>query len=138
MKDVRSPEDMEPLIVKLAPYITTTITESVDAALRPPEKSPTTFCITKQIRLNAEGRKQVYAVAHRTKYKWLTHSLLKSKIECLLNFLRVACYFIIFLGKRSYCSYSTKGFLSNTHKINIRLNIFSHDVGLMEEAYLSN
>jgi hypothetical protein len=47
MKDVRSPEVMEPLIVKLAPYITTTITESVDAALRPPEKSPTTFCITK-------------------------------------------------------------------------------------------
>jgi len=49
MKDVRSPEDMAPLIVKLAPYITTTITESVDAALRPPEKSPTTFCIAKEI-----------------------------------------------------------------------------------------
>lgn len=50
MKDVRSPEDMAPLIVKFAPYITTTITDSVDAALRPPEKSPTTFCITKQVR----------------------------------------------------------------------------------------
>jgi len=51
MKDVRSPEVMKPLIVKLAPYITTTITESVEAALRPPENTPTTFCITKQIRL---------------------------------------------------------------------------------------
>lgn len=49
MKDVRSPEDMEPLIVKLAPYITTIMTESVDAALRPPEKSPTIFCIFKEI-----------------------------------------------------------------------------------------
>lgn len=57
MKDVRSPEDMAPLIVKLAPYITTTITESVDAALRPPEKRPTTFCITKQIRLNVISNK---------------------------------------------------------------------------------
>jgi hypothetical protein len=54
MKDVRSPEVMAPLIVKLAPYITTTITESVDAALRPPEKSPTTFCITKYTRLDVE------------------------------------------------------------------------------------
>jgi hypothetical protein len=54
MKDVRSPEVMAPLIVKLAPYITTTITESVDAALRPPEKSPTTFCIIKYTRLDVE------------------------------------------------------------------------------------
>ena len=51
MKDVRSPGDMAPIIVKLAPYITTVITESVDAALRPPKNSPTTLCITKQPRL---------------------------------------------------------------------------------------
>lgn len=43
MKDVRAPGLMEPLIVKLAPYITTTMTDSVDAALRPPKKSPTTL-----------------------------------------------------------------------------------------------
>ncbi|RHN63742.1 hypothetical protein MtrunA17_Chr4g0061621 [Medicago truncatula] len=44
---------MEPLIVKLAPYITTTITESVDAALRPPEKSPTTFsCLSPSDRVS--------------------------------------------------------------------------------------
>jgi len=44
MKDVRAPAVTEPVIVKLAPYITTTITERVDTALRPPKKSPTTFC----------------------------------------------------------------------------------------------
>lgn len=59
MKDVRSPEDMEPLIVKLAPYITTTITESVDAALRPPEKSPTTFCMSKRYKIKCCTGKQI-------------------------------------------------------------------------------
>lgn len=44
MKDVRAPVVMEPEIVKLAPYNTTIITDSVDAALRPPKKKPTTFC----------------------------------------------------------------------------------------------
>ena len=32
MKDVRDPGLMNPLIVRLAPYITTTITDKVDAA----------------------------------------------------------------------------------------------------------
>lgn len=44
MKDVSAPVVIEPVIVKLAPYITTIITDSVDAAFRPPKKSPTTFC----------------------------------------------------------------------------------------------
>lgn len=43
MKDVRAPEVIEPEIVNLAPYITTTITDNVDAAFIPPEKQPTTF-----------------------------------------------------------------------------------------------
>lgn len=43
MKDVRDPGVMDPLIVRVAPYITTAITDSVEAALRPPEKKPTTF-----------------------------------------------------------------------------------------------
>lgn len=50
MKDVRAPGVMEPVIVKLAPYITTTITDRVDAAFKPPKKSPTTFCSKKQLR----------------------------------------------------------------------------------------
>lgn len=51
MKDVRAPVVMEPPIVKVAPYITTTITDSVDAAFRPPEKSPTTFYSRNQLKL---------------------------------------------------------------------------------------
>lgn len=47
MKDVRAPEVIEPEIVNLAPYITTTITDNVDAAFIPPEKKPTTFCSTR-------------------------------------------------------------------------------------------
>lgn len=46
MKDVREPEVIEPEIVNLAPYITTTITDNVEAAFIPPEKQPTTFCST--------------------------------------------------------------------------------------------
>ena len=42
MKDVRAPGVTKPLIVKVAPYITTTITDSIDAAFRPPIKSPST------------------------------------------------------------------------------------------------
>lgn len=44
MKEVRFPALMEPAIVRLAPYITTTITDRVDAAFRPPKNKPTTFC----------------------------------------------------------------------------------------------
>lgn len=50
MKDVRAPGVMEPMIVKLAPYITTTITDSVDAAFRAPKNIPTTFCSNKELR----------------------------------------------------------------------------------------
>jgi hypothetical protein len=49
MKDVRAPVVIDPVIVKLAPYITTMITERVDAAFRPPKKSPTIFCTSKQV-----------------------------------------------------------------------------------------
>jgi hypothetical protein len=49
MKDVRAPVVIDPVIVKLAPYITTMITERVDAAFRPPKKSPTSFCTSKQV-----------------------------------------------------------------------------------------
>ena len=44
MNEVRDPGLIVPAIVKLAPYITTMITDSVDAAFRPPKKRPTTFC----------------------------------------------------------------------------------------------
>lgn len=44
MKDVRAPGVIAPLIVRVAPYITTTITDRVDAAFKLPEKRPTTFC----------------------------------------------------------------------------------------------
>lgn len=44
MKDVRAPGVMPvPLIVKIAPYITTTITDRVDAAFSPPKNKPATF-----------------------------------------------------------------------------------------------
>lgn len=46
MKDVRSPADIEPLIVRVAPYMTTIITDSVEAAFRLPKKRPTAFCTT--------------------------------------------------------------------------------------------
>lgn len=36
---------MDPVIVKYAPYITTTITDNVDAALSPPKNRPTNLCI---------------------------------------------------------------------------------------------
>lgn len=44
MKEVRSPGLIEPLIVRVAPYITTMITDSVDAAFRLPKNRPTAFC----------------------------------------------------------------------------------------------
>lgn len=53
MKDVRAPGVIKPAIVKLAPYITTKITDNVDAAFRPPKKSPTTFCCNQKMRLLA-------------------------------------------------------------------------------------
>lgn len=50
MKEVRAPGVIEPAIVKWAPYITTMITDSVDAAFKPPKNKPTTFCNQKTIK----------------------------------------------------------------------------------------
>lgn len=44
IKDVRAPGVIAPWIVRVAPYITTTIIDRVDAAFKLPEKRPTTFC----------------------------------------------------------------------------------------------
>lgn len=44
MKDVRAPVVMDPLIVRLAPYITTITTDNVEAEFNPPENRPTTTC----------------------------------------------------------------------------------------------
>lgn len=43
MKEVRAPAVKEPVIVKYAPYITTTITDNMDAAFSPPKNRPTTL-----------------------------------------------------------------------------------------------
>lgn len=44
MKEVKAPGVMPvPLIVRIAPYITTTITDKVEAAFNPPKNIPETF-----------------------------------------------------------------------------------------------
>lgn len=47
MKDVRAPGVIEPVMVRLAPYITTAMTDRVDAAFTLPKNIPTTFCSRK-------------------------------------------------------------------------------------------
>ena len=83
MKDVRAPGVTKPLIVKVAPYITTTITDGVDAAFRPPIKSPST-CYSRL-------EKKLKIVSEREKYNegLGTHSLFKTELKCVINFLRV-------------------------------------------------
>lgn len=55
MKEARAPGLMNPLIAKLAPYITTIITDKVVVAKRPPENNPITFCY--MIRLGVRAMK---------------------------------------------------------------------------------
>jgi len=56
MKDVREPAVMDPLMVRLAPYITTVTTDKVVAAFSPPAKRPTTFCSKCNLEFNKSAR----------------------------------------------------------------------------------
>lgn len=51
MKDVSEPAVIVPVIVKYAPYTTTTMTDKVDAAFRPPKNRPINLCKDKIVTL---------------------------------------------------------------------------------------
>jgi len=59
MKDVKAPGVIppEPLIVRIAPYMTTTITDRVDAAFSPPKNSPAT-CYSSQNQIPRATKKR--------------------------------------------------------------------------------
>jgi len=108
MKEVRAPGDIWPMMVKLAPYMTTTITDSVEAAFRLPKKMPTTLCSGKTGKISSFWE---WGKLEGGEERGGTHSLFDSKVQCLINFLGVAWHFISFLGKGSHCAYRTERLL---------------------------